>query len=276
MITWENITLNIKRKSLLNHVSGEMSSGEVTMILGPNGAGKSTLLKCISGLLPFQDGFVWYNNKELFDLSDQARAKTRAILLQTNILTVPFTAEEVVMMGRYNHFDRTPSEEDREMVLNALKIAGVEHLKDRIVNTMSGGEQQRVHFARVLAQIGLDQLETKFLLLDEPVAALDVQYQYEILQILQSLAAKGLGILAVMHDINLALQFSQKVILMKDGQINHMGRTEAVLTPSILEGTYGIPFTAIQQNGQKWLMPSSENPATTIIETTKAKYHEVQ
>ena len=227
---------------LINNVSLTIAPGEFTMVLGPNGAGKSTLLKLLTGTESPHQGKVWYGDQPLksIPLSDLARQK--AVLSQ--LLSLPFdlSVAEVVMMGRYPYFDLNPSSQDKQIVDDCLEAVGMFLFKTRAFASLSGGEKQKVHLARILAQLHRqpEDQSVKYLFLDEPISALDIQYQHQILSLVRQLAAQNMIVFVIVHDINLALQYAQKVILIDQGRIYGIGSADQVLTETAIETVFKL------------------------------------
>jgi iron complex transport system ATP-binding protein len=196
---------------ILDDVSVSFAPGRFNVILGPNGAGKSTLLKIATGLLTPTSGTVRYGERVLSDFAAPALARKRAVLSQRVELAFPLDVEDVVLMGRYPHYGRTPSKRDREIVTRALDIVGMTERRRQRYTTLSGGEQQKVQLARVLAQIwNYDEpREPKYLFLDEPTTSLDVHYQLHLLDVARGLLDFECTIIAILHYITMALQYGE-------------------------------------------------------------------
>jgi len=240
MIVAKNVSYNIGKKNLLNDVSASIELGKVTAILGPNGAGKSTLLKCLTGVLKPASGSVSLDNKGLHDYSLTQLSKKRAVLSQSNPISFPFTALEIVMMGRNPYVNNNYGNEDFATALEVLECVDAIHLKDRVFPTLSGGEQQRIQLARVLAQLWEQQ--NAYLFLDEPTSALDLKHQHQILSLVNKAAAgKNLAVCVIMHDLHLAWRYADQVILMKEGGIFTSGTMQKVLTAKNIEYVFEIP-----------------------------------
>lgn len=221
------------------------------MLIGPNGAGKSTLIRILAGMDAPSNGSVYYGDRALKSIRPKERAVLRAILSQQNPVSAPFQAEEVIMMGRYPFFNGSPTTADREIADEVMEMTGVSHLKDRIVTTLSGGEQQRVHLARVLAQLlGADRsFEQKVLFLDEPVNALDLPYQHQILKLAKDIADQGATVIAVVHDLNMALQYGTEYTLMKQGRLFASGNKDEVMQTKTLSELYDMPVNVVRAEG---------------------------
>ncbi len=246
MIEAKNITFEINSKKLLDDVSMEMHGGEVLAVLGPNGAGKSTLRKVLCGDLIPISGEVLMNNKLLDEWTLTERAKVRAVLPQDSSLNFQFSVLEVVLMGRAPHLGGAETAKDYEIARKALEAVDENKLEERIYPTLSGGERQRVQLARVLAQIW-EQTETpRYLLLDEPTSNLDIAHQHGTLKIAQRFARENAAVLVILHDLNLAAQYADKILLLKDGKISASGVPDKVFTPEIIAETFNVKVSVIK------------------------------
>lgn len=247
MLEVENISYAIGEKTILENISACFKPGILNMIIGPNGSGKSTLLKIICNEITHYSGKVLYNRAVLSKKERIAIAQKRAVLSQQSELSFPLPVEEVVMMGRYPHFNLTPSVKDKDICLRALQKMNMEDFRYRNYLTLSGGEKQRVHFARTLAQIWEQPKDTcRYLLLDEPIASLDLNYQHEFLKITKEVAAQNTVTIAVIHDINLALQYADQVIFINGGNIVASGLPSEVVTAENLFKVYGLKCRIIK------------------------------
>ncbi len=242
MLKAEHLSFRIGPQRLIDDVSLTLSPGEFTMVLGPNGAGKSTLLKLLTGTEMPQAGAVWYGDKLLKSIPLATQARQKAVLSQ--LLSLPFdlSVTEVVMMGRYPYFDLNPTRQDKQVVDDFLESVGMLSFSNRAFASLSGGEKQKVHLARVLAQLhrqpGDDS--TKYLFLDEPISALDIHYQHQILGMVSELATQNIVVFVIVHDINLALQYAKTVVLMNQGHIVGMGHPDEVLTEANIEAVFQL------------------------------------
>ena len=215
----------------------ELQAGRFHGIIGPNGCGKSTLLDLLGGLKRPGRGKISWASEDLATCAPKALARKIAVVPQDFHIDFPFTAGEVVTMGRYPHLARfePPTAADRETVAAVMACTDTTAFTERRITELSGGERQRVIFARALAQ------ETEVLLLDEATSALDINHSLRLLTIAaRGVAAKGLTVIAVFQDVNLAAQFCQRLIFLKGGGIVAQGRTETVLTSATLGTTFGI------------------------------------
>ena len=235
-----NATVRIGDKTLLDNVSIQVNPGEVVTVLGPNGAGKSTLLKVISGERELSSGDVLLNGRSDWPLSEQALMM--GILPQSSSLSFPFTVEEVVLLGRIPC--TSDHQENLDIVAKALDEVDGAHLKGRQYTTLSGGEKQRVHMARVLAQIWTESaLGKRYLLLDEPTSALDPAHQQLTLKMARKQADQGIGVLVILHDLNLAARYSDRLVILKQGAIAAQGTPAEALTRETIDAIFDIDVT---------------------------------
>ncbi|HUL38856.1 MAG TPA: ABC transporter ATP-binding protein [Methanomassiliicoccales archaeon] len=222
---------------VLKDVAFEAMEGEIIGVLGPNGSGKTTLLRCMNRALSPSKGTVLVEEKEIGALSRKEIANEMAVVPQNCIITFPFTALEIVLMGRNPSMDRfqRESKEDIEIVKQAMEATGVSNLAVRTMNQLSGGERQRVIIARALAQ------RPKIMLLDEPTLHLDVNHQMEIMELVRELARREkLTVIMVSHDLNLAARYCDKLILLSEGRVLAAGEVPDVLTQYNVEQVFKI------------------------------------
>ncbi|WP_304641137.1 heme ABC transporter ATP-binding protein [Pseudomonas sp.] len=221
---------------ILEGVDFTLSAGEVMAVLGTNGAGKSTLMATLTGEIPALSGNVELAGRALANWPDGERARRLAVLPQASTLAFPFQCEEVVAMGRMPH--DTGRERDREIVEQALRAADVAHLAQRDYLTLSGGERQRVHLARVLAQVW--DVEGACLLLDEPTASLDLAHQQLTLAQARTVAQRGGAVLVILHDLNLAARFADRILLLDRGRMLALGTPWEVLQAERIRSVFGV------------------------------------
>lgn len=239
----QHIHYSVGSKLILQDVDASFITGQFHVLAGPNGAGKTSLLKILSGELKPQQGSVWYNDTPIAQLSKLALAQQRTVMSQHTELPFPLSVEEVVMMGRYPYFNFRPSATDLHICQQAMAQLQLTEMVGRNYLTLSGGEKQRVQFARALAQIGMpEDNEYKLLLLDEAVSNLDVQYQHQLLQHAKSLCAKGITVVAILHELNLALQYADQLFFMNHGRISANAANVQAVTPTLLETVFGVPM----------------------------------
>lgn len=244
MISATNIWYKSNNTHLLRGISFDIAPGDIMAVLGSNGAGKTTLLKCLGRELGAEKGEILFKKKPLHQWKAQELARHRAVLSQHYQVTLPFTVEQIVMMGRYPHFKNHPLPKDHAIVRESLAFAGIEHLQYRNYLTLSGGEQQRTQIARVLSQLWEDENNEKLLILDEPVSALDIQYQHHIMQLVRKLSKRNFAVIAVLHDLNLALQYCNKVLLLKKGEQVAFGDT-GVIDRALIRQVYDVESDTI-------------------------------
>lgn len=238
MLRVESVSYETGNRLLLKDISFSIRGGEMVAILGANGAGKSTLMKILCREKQPTSGRVLFGGKDLNDYTAKEMAAKRATLYQQNAVTMAFTVQEVVMMGRYGHYSSSPTEKDLRAMQETMEVCGINHLADRSVLTLSGGEQQRVHLARVLAQLW-DNKEA-LLLLDEPISGMDLQYQHQTLAIAAALAGKGFMVISVLHDINLAAQYADRILMLKGGRKWWDGSPMEVLTSQHIYTAFAV------------------------------------
>jgi iron complex transport system ATP-binding protein len=220
MLRAENISYRIEKKYLLKQSSIEFEDGKFHVVMGANGAGKSTLLKLLAGDQKTSSGNIFLQDKELGHYTKKELATKRAVLSQHYNITFPITVRDIVLMGRYPYFSSNPSPADLSICKEAMQIMDVFDLAERDYNTLSGGEAQKVQMSRVLAQIwGAKEGEEKLLFLDEPVSHLDVKYQHQLLKAAKQLCQQYTTVVAILHDINLAIAYADRILFMKQGSI---------------------------------------------------------
>ncbi|MGO1570848.1 MAG: heme ABC transporter ATP-binding protein [Canibacter sp.] len=238
-------------KKLLDDVSIQLRKGEVLALLGPNGAGKSTLLGALSGELDLDSGSVSFADRNIRKWSLKELSRRRGVLLQEHQLMFPFSVYQVVEMGRAPWYRTDLENEDEVAISEAIGLANVEYLQTRSVPSLSGGERARTGFARVLAS------RTNVLMLDEPTAALDLKHQESVLSTARDRARAGEAVLVVLHDVNLAAAFADRIALLKRGKIVTQGTPDEVLTSEIISDVYETPVEIIRhpRTGQGIVMP---------------------
>ena len=241
---------------LLDGVSCEFPVGKLCMVLGPNGAGKTTLLRCLDGGLKPSRGTVELDGRPLSQWTHQALATRRGVLPQHSNLDFPFTVWDVVLMGRSPH--PTTDQENQAIVEQVLDYCDCLHLASRSFPTLSGGEQQRVHTARVLVQIWQSDNDLpRYLILDEPVSALDLSHQYALFHLLKGWIEKfPLGIICSLHNLNLAAQFADRCLLLDQGKLITSGTAQQVLTEPTLSRIFDLDMQ---------VSPHPQNPNIPLI-----------
>jgi iron complex transport system ATP-binding protein len=242
MLDIKSLTVDYDNTEILKDISLHISSGETLAVIGPNGAGKSTLIKTVSGVLRPRGGSVWIDGTNLASLSPLQRARYLAVVPQARLLPPAFTVQQTVLLGRtpYLGWLGRASRADEAQVERAMQFTHLNHLGDRRVGELSGGEQQRVLLARALAQ------DTPVLLLDEPTTHLDLEHQSSFLNLVKNMVSqKNLAVLMVLHDLNLAGLYADRVALLVDGQLHALGSPETVLTAENLSAVYHVPVNVV-------------------------------
>ncbi len=250
------VELSRGTREILRGVDLEVRTGEVVALVGPNGAGKSTLLAALTGDLPITGGSVEVDGRPLGDWSPLALARRRAVLPQQHAVGFPFTARQVVQMGRAA-WARTPRQcDDDRAVAAVFATCDVGHLADRPFPALSGGERARVALARVLAQ------DTETLLLDEPTAALDIGHQESVMQVVRDRADRGHAVVVVLHDLGLAAAYADRICVLGRGAILADGPPTSVLTEELLSRVYQYPIriTRHPETGTPLVLPRRATP----------------
>ncbi len=227
---------------ILDSVTARFRRGRFNVILGPNGAGKSSLLKIATGLLRPSNGTVTYDGEPVGSFAPAELARRRAVLSQHVELAFPLPVRDVVLMGRYPHYGRSPAGRDVEIVERALEMVGMQDRREQHYPTLSGGEQQKVQLARVLAQIWSadDTGDHKYLFLDEPTANLDVHYQIHLLDVARDLLAHECTIVAILHDLNVAFHYGDAFFLMDGGRVAKEADHSLELTKDLIERVFRV------------------------------------
>jgi iron complex transport system ATP-binding protein len=246
-------------------VNFSLEDGEVVTILGPNGCGKTTLLKCVNNLLRLQKGSVSLNNMDISHLSRSQVAKVVGYVPQIHQPAFPFSVLDAVLVGRTPHLGllESPKPEDVRIADQVIQSLGISHLREKPYTQLSGGERQLVIFARVLTQ------QPALLLLDEPTSHLDFGNQIRLLRVVKKLAVSGLPVLMTSHFPDHAFLMSNKVVIMKKGEIIDIGRPENVITEDNLEKIYGIKVKVIDVNSginRKVCIPLEDSGAAFEIQ----------
>lgn len=238
MISAEHVTVTRSGRKLLDDVGLDLEPGKFTVVIGPNGAGKSTLMKVISGEMKPDMGFVAYHGTSVELCQPVELARRRAVLPQATQLAFPFTALEIVRMGAVAQGALNPTEQARQ----ALSRVGLRGFESRPYPSLSGGEQQRVQFARALAQVPQPVADgvPRALFLDEPTASLDLGHQISVLEIARDFANAGGIVLAILHDLNLAAEFADHLVVLNHGRVVAEGACTETVNDEIIASVYGI------------------------------------
>lgn len=242
MIKAHQVSYKHKEFHILDGIDVSVEYGEFLAIVGPNGAGKSSLLSILANEVKQGNQKILFKDKPITDWEVKELSQHKAKFSQHNSNDITLEVKDVVMMGRYPYFDAKPRKEDLEAMNNMMYETDVFHLKDREYNTLSGGEKQRVHLSRVMAQLQND-IAHKLLFLDEPLNNLDVKHQYKALEIIKKFTQKANSAIVVLHDLNLAAQFADKILLMKSGKVAAHGTPQEVFTADTISKAYNFPCT---------------------------------
>jgi len=250
-------------RPVLRDVTLEVRAGAMLGVIGSNGSGKSTLVRAVTGVIPLRDGEVRLGGRDLRRLRPAEVARYTAVVPQSPVLPEEFTGLELVLLGRTPHLRLLQSEGPNDVAIarRALTLADAEHLAERRVSEMSGGERQRLLLARALAQ------EPRLLLLDEPTSHLDITHQVTVFELLAARCRHDrLGVLAVVHDLTLAAQFCDSLVLLADGRVLAAGRPDEVLRPDILSAAYGGRVSVIThpETGRPVIVPVVPSPSTPL------------
>lgn len=249
------VTVRRGGRALLDDASLTLAPGRVTAVIGPNGAGKSTLLRAVTGDLRPDAGAVSILGRPLGDWPVADLARHRAVLPQESDLSFPFRVEEVVRLGRIPHPGGGDAAPDKIIALDCLAQVDLSALADRVYPTLSGGEKQRVHLARALAQLrpapGVAAPAARALLLDEPTASLDLSHQHEVLRLARDLAKReNVAVLAILHDLNLVLAYADDLVVLKRGRVVASGPVDETLTPALIREVFDVPARLLDLPGQ--------------------------
>ena len=242
MLKADKISYAHRKFSILQDIDVSVNHGELLVIVGPNGAGKSTLLSLLANEIGKNDNSILFKRKSFEEWEEKELPHHKAKFSQSNSQDIPLSVKDVVMMGRYPYFHATPQKQDNEAVTKAMQETDVEALATRDYNSLSGGEKQRVHLARVLTQLD-NEVANKLVFLDEPLNNLDVLHQHRILHTIKNFTGRGNTAIMVLHDLNLAAQFADTVMLLKKGKIVSHDIPDKVFTREIISGVYNFPCT---------------------------------
>jgi iron complex transport system ATP-binding protein len=241
VLTLNNVSLQLGGQRILNNINFSLKSAEMLGVIGPNGAGKSSLLRLVQRAILPQHGLLSLKQQAITEYSQTNLAKLIAVVAQTVSPLFALTTVEVATMGLlpYKNWYQTNTVQDRQRVQQALHTVGLANKSLQQVETLSGGEQQRLYIAKALVQ------QPELLLLDEPTNHLDVLYQHQILQLIASL---NISVLACLHDLNLAALYCDKLLLLDQGQQVAFGSPEQVLQPDLLQQVFGLPCEVYQHS----------------------------
>ena len=242
MLQATQIHFCIQKRPIVDQINLTLQAGEILAVLGPNGAGKSTLFKILAGDIPCKHGSIGYNGTPISSLTSRQLAEVRAVMPQHTTVNFPFTAKEVVELGLFSAQSKNPS----VLVREVMEATRTSHLKDAQFQRLSGGEKQRVQLARVLVQIWEQKPFPRFLLLDEPTSSLDIAQQHAVLGILRQLTQRNIGILIILHELNLAAHYADRIVLLKDGLVTQCGPVREVLKEETLQQVFDHPIDILR------------------------------
>ena len=250
MLELKNVSAGYDGIDVIKDISFTLNYGENLCILGPNGCGKTTLIKAIAGLIPSK-GEILIDDKNTGRMKRHEVASKVAVMSQLSTIFFSYTVYETVLLGRYLHMKgvfKGPSEYDKSYVKKCLKAVGLYELRDKQINTLSGGQLQRVYLARTLAQ------EPSIILLDEPTNHLDLRYQAELLDYLKEWSNEGEhSIVGVLHDLNLAMRLADNFLVLEEGCVKSYGTANKAITNSLLNSVYGMDVVGFMLDSlRKW------------------------
>lgn len=246
MIEVKNLVKKYGSKTVVDNVSLNIEKGKITSFIGPNGAGKSTVLSMISRIMDKDSGSVVIDGREMEKYDSKDLAKKISILKQSNNINVRLTIREIVSFGRYPHCEGRLTKEDEKFVDEAIEYMELKEIENRYLDELSGGQRQRAYIAMVIAQ------NTEYVLLDEPLNNLDMKHSVSMMKVFRRLVDElGKTVVIVMHDINFASVYSDKIVVLKNGKLEKDDKTENIIQKEILEDIYEIDFDIKEINGKK-------------------------
>ncbi len=255
----DDLSFSVRSSTLVRGASLVLEEGATTIVVGPNGAGKSTLLKLLTGELSPSRGSVRMDGATLPQIPAWELACRRAVMVQNQRLAFPFSVYEGARLGLEGVGRAQPRARKEQIIAQALETAGVIGLAGRQYQTLSGGEQQRVQFARALCQLeaGRSVAGRQILFLDEPIASLDLCHQLSLLDAARTIAAQGAAVLVVLHDLNLAVTYADRLVVMHEGAIVAQGEPATILDDNLLRGVFrvSLSFSRLPPAGQPFLLP---------------------
>lgn len=237
MYSCTDLSLDAGKRSILKDVNFSVTPGQFTALVGPNGAGKSTLLKALANENKQYKGAVQINGQAIQTYSVKELSKQRAVLSQNNTIQFGFSVEQIVGLGRFASL--LSKKEDQTIIDEVVSLTGIESLWTRQYTTLSGGEQQRVQLTRVLVQVWEESLYPRYILLDEPTSSLDISQQQQIFRLAKNACKRNIGVMAIIHDLNQAVQFSDTLYFLKNGKIISHGESKTVFNKLNIEETFG-------------------------------------
>ncbi|MFA0413336.1 iron chelate ABC transporter ATP-binding protein VctC [Vibrio renipiscarius] len=246
MIKLQSLTKLFGQTPVVKQASAEFEKGKVTSIIGPNGAGKSTLLSMASRLVSKDEGEVYIDCKEIADWDTKELAKRLAVLRQANSITMRFTVREMIAFGRFPYSQGKLTADDHTIIDQAISYLDLTKIQHKYLDELSGGQRQLAFIAMVIAQ------DTDYVFLDEPLNNLDIKHSLQIMRNIGRLAKEmNKAVVVVIHDINFASCYSDKIIALKKGEVVAQGSVEEVIQADVLESIYETPFNIIEMDGKR-------------------------
>ncbi len=238
-VSVKNLSFSYGNNPCLSDISLDIEKGDFIALVGPNGAGKSTLLKCIAGNYRSYEGEINFFSKSIKDYSILELSRIRSVMEQNTEVSFEYLVHDVILMGRSCIENKLPLQEEEKFIEECLEKADIQELRYRKISALSGGEKARVALARVLAQ------DCPVVLLDEPTASLDIKHQESTMRIAKNLTEKGYAVVVVLHDLNLAAAYCNKVVLLQEGKLVSSGSFEEVFTSEVLSSVYQHPIEVV-------------------------------
>lgn len=254
MITTKDLSFGYNGRKVIDNITLRIGSGRITGILGPNGAGKSTLLKLLGGYMKSDAGDIFIDGKNIRGMSAREKSKIISFVAQNYNFSFPYSCYDFVMMGRFPYLGSLgfEKEEDVKIAEEAMILTSTAYLKDRMINTLSGGEAQRVLIAQAIAS------RAPILFLDEPVNHLDIKYQIEILDLIKKLKVKkNMTMAMVIHDLNLAFNYCDEVILLKNGSLYTQGAPNETINQSNIFNVFDVNVKSVKEGKNNFIFPVS-------------------
>lgn len=270
------ISVRRQRAHLLRDISLTLAPGQLIVVLGPNGAGKSTLLACLAGILAPSRGDVVLNGTPISQIDPMALARRRAVLSQNAAAPIGMTVDELVALGRLPYRGTAQAAEDNTVIAAVIAACGIGGLAGRYCHSLSGGELQRAHIARAMAQVWDERRNSeRYLFFDEPTSGLDPAYQHQVLCHARVCADAGFGVLVVLHDLNHASMIADHVIMLDQGRLAAAGPPETIVVPSTVRDVYGIEtqLVAHPTTGRPIVVPELDVRTTDAATASRGITH---
>lgn len=257
-IELNHVSFAINRKPILQDINFKVIPGELHILLGQNGAGKSSLFKLLCGDIKPNTGSILMDGNNLEKWTAKDLSMVRSVLTQDYELNFPFLVSEVVELGRIQY--PLEKEKNAQAINESLQITEMNSFINRDYSTLSGGEKQRTQYSRALSQIWDDPF--KYLLLDEPTSGMDLANQIKVLEVSRMMAKKGYGVLIILHDLNLAFQYADRITFIKDGSICASGSPRDLIDPNLLKNIYGVHLEMITTEHGMFFIPINKTKET--------------